>query len=214
MKNILFSLAACCLFFSLFAQPEINGKEYYNYVFPAFVEGTVKQKSGEVNKASLNYNSLTEEMIFDQSGQKMALDKIETIDTVYIENKKFIPVGKVFYELAANTPVALFIQHKSEILPPGSETGFGTSQTSAITNVNDLKNSGIAYKLKLPDDYKVISKKIYWLKKNNNYYILKSAKNVQDFFPAKADAIKAYIKANKTDLKNDNDVIKLILFCN
>ncbi len=214
MKQILLTLFVCCLFFSSFTQAELNGKELYNYVFPAFTEGVVKQKSGELNKALLNYNSLTEEMIFEQSGQKMALDKTETIDTVYIGNKKFIPVGKVFYEVATNTPVALFIQYKSTIIPPGNETGFGTSQTSAITNVNDLKNSGIAYKLKLPDDYKVTSKKIYWLKKNENYYVVKTTKNVQDLFPVKADAIKDYVKANKIDLKNDGDVIKLIQFCN
>jgi hypothetical protein len=214
MKQLLLTICASCFFFSLFAQDELSGKEFSSYVFPAFIEGTVKQKSGEVNKAFLNYNSLTEEMIFEQSGQKMALDKIEEIDTVYIENKKFIPAGKVFYEVVTNTPVALFIQHKSDLIPPGSETGFGTSQTSAITNVNDLKNSGIAYKLKLPDDYKITLKKIYWLKKNNNYYLVKAIKNVLDLFPEKADAIKAYVKANKIDLKNSDDAMKLIVFCN
>jgi len=120
----------------------------------------------------------------------------------------------VFYEIVTSTPVPLFIQYKSEIIPPGSETGLGTSQTSAITNVNDLKNSGVAYKLKLPDEYKVTTKKICWLKKNNNYYVVKTTKNVQDLFPEKADAIKDYVKANKIDLKNADDVIKLIQFCN
>ena len=62
----------------------------------------------------------------------MALDQLETIDTVYIQNRKFIPEGKVFYEVATNTPVALFIQHKSDIIPPGNNTGFGPCQASAI----------------------------------------------------------------------------------
>jgi len=43
-------------------------------------------------------------MVFEQSGQQMAPDKIENIDTVYILDRKFIPAGQVFYEMATNTP--------------------------------------------------------------------------------------------------------------
>lgn len=214
MKHILFTLSFFCLVISSFSQAQQNGQAFYHYIFPAFAQGVVQQKSGEINKALLNYNALTEEMIFDQSGQKMALDKTEMIDTVTIENRKFIPEGKVFYELAVNAPVALFIQHKADLISPGNNTGFGTSQTSAITNAADLKTSGGAYQLKLPDDYNLVSKTTFWLRKNNHYYIVKTIKNIQDFFPAKADVIKNYVKVNKTDFKNADDLIKLILFCN
>lgn len=199
---------------NLYAQDLQPGNEINHYIFPSFIEGTVKQKSGEVIKALLNYNTLTEEMIFDQAGQKLALDKIENIDTVYIQNRKFIPFGKVFYERATNTPNALFIQHKSQFIPPGNNTGFGTSQTSAISNMTDLKSLGLAYKLKLPDDFKIISKTIYWLKKNNNSYIIKTEKNLQDLFPEKADAIKKYVKDNKINFKNPDDLIKVVTFSN
>ncbi len=104
MKQILLTVSAVCLISSLFAQSEIIGKRLYHYLFPDFAEGKVKQKSGEINKAQLNYNLLTEEMVFEQSGQQMALDKIENIDTVYILDRKFIPAGQVFYEMATNTP--------------------------------------------------------------------------------------------------------------
>lgn len=214
MKQICILTAAVCLMITSYAQPEQQGTALYHYVFSSFIEGTVKQKSGEVNKALLNYNSLTEEMIFEQSGRQMALDKTENIDTVYIENRKFIPAGNVFYEVATPTPVALFIQHKTTVVPPGGNTGFGTSQTSAITNITDLKRAGTAYKLKLPDDYKLTSKTVYWVKKNNNYINVKNVKDVQDLFPDKSGAIKDFVKANKINFKNSADVITLILFCN
>lgn len=214
MKQIYVLTAVVCFISNSYAQPEQQGAALYHYVFPSFIEGTVKQKSGEINKALLNYNSLTEEMIFEQSGRQMALDKTESIDTVYIENKKFVPVGNVFYEVATPTPIALFIQHKSTVIPPGSNTGFGTSQTSAITSITDLKSAGIAYKLRLPDDYKLTSKTVYWLKKSNSYINVKNTKDVQDLFPDKSGAIKDFVKANKINLRNSTDVIKLILFCN
>jgi len=214
IKFVLFAMYAVCITGFLRAQVQQPGTALYHYVFPTFIEGTVKQKSGEVNKALLNYNSLTEEMIFEQSGRQMALDKTENIDTVYIENKKFIPAGNVFYEVATPTPVALFIQHKSSVIPPGSNTGFGTSQTSAITSITDLKSAGRAYKLTLPDDYKLTSKTVYWLKKNNNYITIKNVKDVQDLFPDKSGAIKDFVKSSKINFKNSADVIKLIMFCN
>ncbi|MDQ6815547.1 MAG: hypothetical protein M3040_17595, partial [Bacteroidota bacterium] len=198
----------------VFAQDDIPGKEIFHYVFPAFIEGTVRQKSGETNKALFNYNSVTEEMIFDQGGQQLALDKIENVDTVYIQNRKFVPFGNVFYEVATTGAMPLFIQHKTQLIPPGNNTGMGSSQTAAITNISDLKAAGLAYKLKLPDDYKVMNKTIYWLRKNNNYYIIKAEKNIEDLFPDKADAIKKYVKDNKVNFKNSQDLIKVVQFCN
>jgi len=214
MKKVLLTICLALLLKAVIAQEELPGKELSHYVFPAFVDGTVKKKSGEIVKASLNYNTITEEMIFDQAGQKLALDKLEDIDTVYIQDKKFVPFEKVFYEVAANTPVALFIQHKSEIIPPGNNTGFGTSNTSAITNLTDFKTSGSAYKLQLPEDFKIRSKTAFWLRKNNNYALIKTEKNVEDLFPDKADAIKKFVKTNKINFKNPDDLIKLTVFCN
>jgi hypothetical protein len=214
MKKIFLTVIAVGLASMLSAQSEVAGVKLSHYLFPGFVEGTVKQKSGEINRAQLNYNLLTEEMIFEQAGQQMALDKTENIDTVYLSDKKFIPVGNVFYEVATNTPIALFIQHKSKIIPPGNETGLGSSQTSAITNVADLKSAGLAYRLKLPDDYKLMSQSVYWIRKGENFMSIKNLKEVQNFFPAKADAIKSFAKENKISFKNPEDVTKLIVFCN
>ena len=214
MKKVLLAISILAFFNSAYCQDELPGKEIQHYVFPAFTEGTVKQKSGEINKASLNYNTVTEEMIFDKEGKQLALDKLENIDTVYIQSRKFVPFGSVFYEVATNTPISLFIQHRSQLVPPGNNTGFGSSQTAAITNISDLKAAGLAYKLKLPDDYKLNNKTIYWLRKNNNYYIIKTEKHVEDLFADKADAIKKYVKDNKINFKNHQDLVKVISFCN
>lgn len=214
MKQFLLTIFLLLVLAALYAQDGEPAQETQHYIFPSFAEGTVKHKSGEVIKALLNYNTVTEEMIFDQNGKKLALDKIENIDTVYIQNRKFVPVSNVFYERATNTINALFIQHKSLFIPPGNNTGFGTSQTAAISNIADLKALGLAYKLKLPDDFKILSKTVYWVKKNNNYYILRTQKNLEDLFPERADAIKKYVKANKINFKKPDDLMKVVIFCN
>ena len=214
MKKTFSTVSAVFLCCIVFAQNGINGKELTQYLFEDFAEGKVLQKSGSVSAAKLNYNTLTQEMIFQNGDQNLALDQLENIDTVYLQNKKFIAVGHVFYEVATNTASPLFIQYITQVIPPGAETGFGKSQTTAIDNISDLKSSGKAYALKLPDDYKLNSKTMYWLKKNNAFVGANSVKDVQAVFPDKAAAISDFAKANKIKFKNPDDVIKLINFCN
>lgn len=196
------------------AQSNDVPKQLTQYLFPGFTEGSVLQKSGTVTKTQLNYNTLTQEMIFKQGDQFLALDRIWEIDTVFLNNKKFIPGDNMFYEVGTKAPVALLIQYSSDIIPPGNETGFGKSQTSAVTNVTDLKRSGRAYALSLPDEYSFKNKTTYSLKKGEQYTIAGNLKDVKKVFAGKEALIDDYTKKNKVSFKKNDDIIKLIEFCN
>lgn len=162
----------------------------------------------------LNYNTLTEEMIFYHTGKYLALDELETIDTVFIKQKRFIPVGKVFYEVATNTPISLFIQHKSKLVPPGKNTGFGTSQTSSITNITSVLGPGGAYQLSLPEDYKALPVNTYWVRKRRVYTRIDNLKDIQAMFPEKASLIREFVKENKLRFDKPEDVMRVVSFCN
>lgn len=73
--------------FSAYSQKEIS-----HYLFSEFIPGVVLMKGGTENHALLNYNLVTEEMIFDQGGQLLAFADItlDNLDTVFIDNRKFI----------------------------------------------------------------------------------------------------------------------------
>jgi len=203
----------CLLTYGTFAQVH-TVKQLTQYLFADFGEGSVLQKSGTVTKTILNYNTLTQEMIFKQGDQFLALDKLYEIDTVFLNNKKFVPAGQLFYEVGTITRIPLFIQHASEIIPPGSETGYGKSQTTAITNVTDLKSSGRAYALSLPDEYTFRNQTTYLLRKDGHFITVKNVKDVKNVFPAKENLIDDFVKTNKISFKKAEDVIKLIEFCN
>jgi hypothetical protein len=119
MKKLILTILPAFLFCGLFAQQDQNVKQLTQYLFPDFKEGRVLQKSGTVTKTMLNYNTLTQEMIFIQGDQYLALDKIGDIDTVFLNNKKFVPGDNMFYEVGTNMPIALLIQHTCDIIPPG-----------------------------------------------------------------------------------------------
>jgi hypothetical protein len=186
-----------------------------HYVLPAFVKGTVKMKDGRSEVAIMDYNKLTEEMIFDKDGTRLALDSLEKIDTVYLDAHTFVPNDKIFYEVLVKGRVSLFEQNKCNLLAAGYPAGYGTtSETGASRSVSMLTNSGRAYMLHLPRDYHVTDASQFWIRKGGNYHKANNASQIIKVFPEKSKEIRQFIKVNNLDLENPADVVKLIVKCN
>jgi len=186
-----------------------------HYVLPEFVQGSVKMKNGRTEVAIMDYNKLTEEMIFDKEGVRLALDSLEKIDSVYLDSRIFIPHEKIFYELLVKGPVSLFLQHKCNLLAAGNPAGYGgTTETGASRSVSSLTSSGRAYKMHLPRDYHVTDASQFWIRNKGMYYRSNNASQIIKVFPEKSKEIKQFIKTNNLDLKSTPDLVKLIVKCN
>jgi hypothetical protein len=184
-----------------------------HYVFPEFVKGTVLMKSGVKNEAMLNYNSLTEEMIFDNNGTKLTIGMLEQVDTVYIEGRKFFPQKAKFIELAYHGKCDLYIEHKCSLIEPGKPAAYGgTSQTSSTTMYSSIISGGQAYALKLPDGYGTKPYLIYWLKKEGKPTTFMSLKQLSKLFSEKSAQFKQYVKDNKVSLEDPESVIGLLKY--
>jgi hypothetical protein len=206
-----------CLFFVFVLVTYAIGQEKTttHYLFPEFYTGKILMKTGKIEEIRLNYNSLTEEMIFETKGKYLALSNIGVIDTAYIQNRKFIPVGKVFYEVSVNMEIPLLIKHTCRIIPPGKPTAYGgTSETTSVTIINNFIQSGRVYDLKLPGDYKITSSANYYLKSENKFIRIYKVKHAIKCFPEKEREIKEFVKLHGTDFDNKEDLIDLIIFCN
>lgn len=218
MKKILLSLTIAIFCLQAFAQDDNdnpNTTVIDHYMFNNFIPGTVKKKSGEKISAALNYNTLKEEMVFMKDSVMYTLMQLEDIDTVYLAGRTFVPNNNFFYEKATNTPVALYIEHKTTVLSPSKDLGYGIkSQLGSAVSPTQVAGGNRAFNLKQPDDYKPASRTTYWLNKDGKYVQLHNFKNVQDAFPARADAIKEFVKTNKLKFGSEDDMIKLINFCN
>jgi hypothetical protein len=197
------------------ANGQENDKFITHYIFPEFYAGKILMKNGKTEESRLNYNSLTEEMIFETKGKYLALANVGVIDTVYIQNRKFIPVDKVFYEVSVNMKIPLLIRHTCRVIPPGKPTAYGgTSETTSVTIINNFFQSGMVYDLKLPDDYEITSSTGFYLKSQNIFIRIYKLKQVIRYFPDKEKEIIEFIKLNGTDFDNQKDLIDLIIFCN
>jgi hypothetical protein len=211
MKHVLF-----LLIFNLpltVSYPQLNSIELSHYIFPEFTPGVVLRNSGTKHNALLNYNSLTEEMIFDDKGKKLAIGKEEQerVDTVYISDRKFFILNSKFVELIDHSEWDLYAEHKCSVKYPGKPAAYGgTSETAAVDSYSSIYSRGIMYELKLPDGYETKPYIIYWLKKNGVLNKFVSIKQLMKFYDDKKVLFKDYI--NNHDVKYDDPgcIVQLI----
>ena len=186
-----------------------------HYVLPEFEKGIVLMKDGHTVEAIVDYNMISEEMIFEKGGTRLAMDKIETIDTVYLGSRKFVPYEKYFLEILLEDQVSLFIRHKLNILQSGSPAGYGgTTETGAAHSISYLVGSGSLYKLQLPSEYHLTDASQFWIKKDSSFFRIGTERQILDIFPEKSKEIKQFIRQNKINLRKEKDVITLINKCN
>jgi hypothetical protein len=182
-----------------------------HYVFDEFSPGTVKMKSGEIFSQVLNYNILTNEMIFGNEGNYLAVSQPENVDTICIEGRKFIPLHNKFYEILVSSDMPLLLEFTASISEPGASTGYGgTSGTTASASFKSLVSSGGAYDLKLPDGFSVIPGFAYWIMKDNKLEKAGNEKQITKIFPDKKQMIQDLVKENHTNFSKREDIIKVI----
>lgn len=207
------------LFFTFFvflwssAQEEV--KQFSHYVFPQFTTGAVLMNNGEKNIASLNYNSLTEEMIFESNGQKMAIadSQLEQVDTIFIDNRKFLRRKGRFLELITSKP-GLYVEYKCRIKYPGRVSGPGgqTSQTSSTETYIPTDFRRVIYEVVLPTGHDTSPYKYYWLEKGGELHKIKNLKQLLKHYPAKKGNYKNYQSKHNIDYNQVDDIAALVRF--
>lgn len=184
-----------------------------HYVFPKFIKGSVLMKSGIKNDAMLNYNALTEEMIFIKDGMNLALSKLEEIDTVYVGEAKFFLIKNKFVEIVYHNKYDLYAGYKGSIVDPGKPAAYGgTSQTSSTTSYSSFLSNGQAYNLQLPEGIETKASTDYWLKRDGKVEAFRNLRQLSKLFDDKSDAYKKYVKENKVKYEDEESLVGLIKY--
>jgi len=211
MKHIYCILISGLIIISSHAQTKIQGIS--PYLFPEFTQGVILMKDGEKNETLLNYNSLTEEMIFENNGKQMAISQRDfaRIDTVYIKDRKFIPSIDLFVETIYDSKWDLLVEHKCDMKQPGKPAGYGgTTETTAVTSYSSFSAGGMAYQLKLPEGYETRSYFYYWLRRDGKLNKFMSMRELKKLFKDKEDLIKPYVKEYNIKYDNQESIVQLI----
>ncbi|MEO5888759.1 MAG: hypothetical protein ABIQ31_00840 [Ferruginibacter sp.] len=217
MKNI-----AVVVFF-IFQLPNVNYAQSYDdsvlrqqsYLFEHFIDGTVLLKSGEINYAPLNYCGTDQTILFTKDGKVFTLTGLSTVDTIFISDKKFVPVKNTIYEVEnSEGQVKLYATYTTKMKPlTATADHSGTSRQNAGQVNNAVSNVYVSRNYK--GDFTFEITKHYWLCEYKN---ISKANNLKDFLKVFKEstnsAIVDYVNKNNPDFKNESELIKLVNFCN
>ena len=196
-----------------YAQTGKDTTQPATYLFDHFTSGTVKLKNGALESTPLNYDAENQTIVFKAGGQNMVLTGLENIDTVYLQDRRFVPAEDKFYEVGTPTPIPLLISYSYKMHPLTATTDHdGTAQKDNNQVSNNV--SEVYTNRRFQGHYSVTFTRHYWLRIGHSFYKANTEKEVIKVFPRKEVAIKEFIVANKTSFGSEGDMAKLILFCN
>lgn len=196
------------------AQPDTSNV-LSQYLFKDFSKGVVQFRNGTVTSALMNYNTLSGRMVFEKSGKLLDLINTETIDTVFLQNTRFIPHEDIFMEVVAESSIPLYFQYKSELMSPGKAAGYGgTSQTTSSTSYSTVFTDSKSYNINLPEGYRVDKSTVNWVLVNGKMQKFLNEKQFLRIFKNKETELKTFIRENRINFKNRSDLLKLLYFCN
>jgi hypothetical protein len=196
------------------AQTKTDGSSP-QFLYPDFTNGKVRMKNGKFQILILNYNTVSEKMVFMRDEKIYDMTNPEMIDTVFLEESSFVPFDKVFYRVILNAPVSFFVQYKGEIMSPGTPAGYGVnSQVSNTKNLSSVELASGHYNLKLPTDYTVKTDFLYWIRKDGNMSGFANERQFMKLFPDHETELKQFLKQNKIKFDKVPDVMKLAEYYN
>lgn len=215
MKTLLktFALLVVCCLIHLGAYSQVEIEQVTHYLLPEFTYGEVLMNSGKKHEALLNYNALTEEMIFDDKGKKLALSDLEMVDTVYVAGRKFFLFKNKWVELLLDSKYGLYAENKCSLIDPGKPAAYGgTSQVSASDSYSHYFSGGQVYELQLPQGFETKPFTTYWLQKDGSRNAFFNLRQLAKLFPEKSDLFKQYVKKQQVNFNNQASLVDLIKY--
>ncbi len=199
--------------FLIYAQTKEENLQSKGYLFNEFLPGSVLMKSGEIETAFLNYDANNKNIAFEKNDKYLVLTNLEDIDTFYISYRKFIPVEKKVYEVLLPGKISLLASYKTKTRPLTATVEHGGASKKETKEVSNTV-SDVYLNRKYEPNFSLDLQHEYWLVRGRSFYKANNEKQVAKVFPEKAKEITAFVFDNAIDFKNQNDVVKLISFCN
>jgi hypothetical protein len=198
-----------------------EGNPIPQFLFPSFKEGIVIMKDGKKISGLLNYNMAEEKMVSEVEGVYRYSKDPKYIQTIFLENRVFVPVESAFYEVLSTGQATFFLQHKCYVASKGTDVGYGaSSQSQGPTKMTRVELVNIVYQygdvayLNLPPDVNVTPASAFWVRKGEKLERFNTQKQLLKIFPEQASELKTFMKNENIKVKSREDVIKLGDFCN
>ena len=186
------------------------------YYYPQFTKGVVFFKSGTKATAKVNYTRLFDQMLFiDSRGDTLALAEEQTIKLIAVDKDTFYFDEGYVRIIADNDFVKLAekqIWVVADIRKPGPHNT--STSTIGVTSVRTFRqgNDAVRNPLTLDEDIVLRKETHYYFGDEYNHFARAGKKGLFELFNKKQRSIENYLKENKVNFDNKDDIEKLYQF--
>lgn len=186
----------------------------------AFQSGQVNFKDGAISLQNFNYHLQLGQICYISEGASpLVLSNLSDIESVIYGDRNFIPIDKSNVAEVLKTfsdESMLLLQRQARVTRVSDSSGpYGTStETATISRLNTMHEWDIHQPLEAESMYKRIIKERFFLMKSGKRFEISKLSSLKKIYRSNWKEIEAYVKENKTDLKNQQDLIDLLEFAN
>lgn len=215
MKRIMSFLSALLLaVFISYAQHTDSIMNQSVYLFEKFEKSEVYFRDGTRYNETINYNLLTNQFYFIHKTSKevQAVTNPQDIYMVKVNGRCFYQEKGYAVEIIPTNP-PLFVQYKAHIRKEADKGAYGTtSETSSIRTYGGFGANGNRFDLTA--EALIVGKRYqhYWLEKGGKRKPFKNFKQFMKIYPKQKMALEQFIKKNKLDIDNVEDVKMLCMY--
>lgn len=185
------------------------------YFFPAFTKGTAILKNGSTSAQKFNYNCLLDELQFlSASGDTLAIAEPALLRKVEIDSQVYYYEKGYLRQIAKTDKYTLAL--KERIFPADRRKASaygGTSGTSAIDNYSNIYRDGRFFKLESKEEILFKKQQQFFLGNIYDHFIVADKRGFHDVFADKRNIISDYIKQEKINFNDPEDIKKLFNYC-
>lgn len=190
---------------------------YKGYLYSSFEAGKVIAKDGTYSKARLNFNCLTNEMVFvSPKNDTLKLARPEETQMVVITSDTFCFFKNTFLKKITHYGSApeLFQRIDMRHVDDEKKSAYGYSALGSNTSVGYVSNDGSASTAltSLSEDKNMVFKRnaeIFIVSDKGEFFSIKQA-SLNKMYPHQKNQIKNYIETNKLALNKGEDLLKLV----
>lgn len=211
LKFLLIMIVSCCSS-SLLAQ-----QKYAEWLFDDFSEALVVSRTGAQYAVELNYSLLDNCFYF-----KDAFDNNELKRFAATAQVAKVKVGERLFVVAKNDKVqevlqaepSILLAYKGKTKAPKKGGYGGSTETAAVETRSTLSSGGQIYHLE--GDTRIVYgiDRMYEIVVNNKKRTCSSLAQLLKVYSHQESELKAYMKDNKVDFNNAEDVVRLINYAN
>lgn len=184
------------------------------FYYPQFTEGQVFLKDGTKSTARLNYNRLVDEVHFiNARGDTLALADEKNIAFIRVATDSFYYNEGYLRLLASGGGIKLALKEVWIVAETKQLGAFNTTNPSvSVLSFKTMNESGRLYDLTVNADVVLKKTEQFYLGDRFNRFVPATKKSLLELFSKNRDQLEQYLKENKTNFNNREDLESLVQF--